>query len=102
MQFIYLLKPVQRGQSGGLTKAEQTYLDEHVRYVEELARRGVVIVAGDTTCEIDTFTVVVIDAPSEAAARDIMHKDPAVWRGLMNPELHPFRLTTAMLREPAA
>ncbi len=95
MRFIYVLKPTRAEMAlHHPTKQEEAVIDEHLRYQEELNRRGIVLLAGHTATEDNrTFAVCVIEAPSEPVARDIMNKDPAVWQGIMNAELFPFRVT---------
>ena len=95
MQYVYMLKPTRPEMVlHNPTKQEEAVIEEHFRYQEELNRRGVVRLAGHTTAEDDkTFALCVIEAPSETVARDIMNKDPAVWQGIMNAELFPFRVT---------
>ena len=94
MQFVYILKPVRKDMaSTGPNKVEEAVMVEHVRYVEELARRGMLVLAGQTNGDEDhTFGIAVFEAGSEACARDMMNKDPAVWRGVMTGELYPFRI----------
>lgn len=101
MQYVYVLKPVRAEMAlHRPTQEEEAIVEEHLRYQEELNRRGVVLLAGHTTTEDDmAFAMCVIEAPSEPVARDIMNKDPAVWRGVMTGEIHPFRVT--MLAETA-
>ncbi|MBM3289444.1 MAG: hypothetical protein FJY92_04765 [Candidatus Hydrogenedentes bacterium] len=95
MQFIYVLRPARPELvSHHPTKKEEAIIEEHVRYLKELEHRGIVLLAGRTTNEDErTFGVCVFEAPSEPVARDIMNKDPAVWQGIMNAELFPFRVT---------
>lgn len=94
MQFIYILRPAcPEIVSHHPTKKEEAIVDEHFRYLDELNRRGIVQLAGRTTTEDEsTFSVCIFEAPSEPVARDIMNKDPAVWQGIMNGELYPFRV----------
>ena len=102
MQFIYVLRPARPELvAHHPSKREEAILEEHVRYLEELEHRGTVLLAGRTANEDEgTFGVCVFEAPNEAVARDIMNKDPAVWQGIMNGELFPFRVT--MMAESAA
>ncbi len=39
-----------------------------------------------------TFGIVIFQAPSEAAARDIMQSDPALKLGVMQAELFPYHI----------
>jgi uncharacterized protein YciI len=95
MQYIYVLRPTRPEMlSHHPTKREEAIIEEHFRYLEELNHRGVVVLAGRTTTEDEhAFGICVVEAMSEPVARDIMNKDPAVWQGIMNAELFPFRVT---------
>ena len=95
MQFIYLLRPARPDlMAHHPSKKDEAIIDEHIRYTEELEHRGILLFAGRTTTEDEhAFAICVIDAASEPIARDVMNKDPAVWQGIMNGELYPFRVT---------
>lgn len=95
MQYLYLLRPTRPDfVSHRPSDKDEAILEEHLRYLEELEHRGIVVMAGHTTSEdAQSFELCAIEAASENAARDIMNKDPAVWRGIMTAELFPFRVT---------
>ena len=62
-------------------------------YLEGLAAQGVVMLAGRTTNNDDTTVgIVIVSAPDEAAAREIMKSDPFVKNKLMSATLFPFRI----------
>ena len=95
MHYLYLLRPTRPElATHPPTDKDEAILEEHLRYLEELEHRGIVVMAGHTTSEdAQSFEVCATEAASESAARDIMNKDPAVWRGIMAAELFPFRVT---------
>jgi uncharacterized protein YciI len=96
MQFLYRITPVRPAMVQGPNAQEAAVLGEHVRYLNDLAERGVVQLAGRTqTADPDTFGIVVFRAESEEAARVIMEADPAVRGGLMRAELFPYRIAVA-------
>ncbi len=93
MQYVYITRLARKDTSKGATKEEMRIVEEHFAYLEELKRRGVMLLAGRTTTDDEhTFGICVFEAASDAVARDIMNKDPAVWQNVMTAELHPFRV----------
>jgi uncharacterized protein YciI len=58
--------------------------------------------AGRTTTEDDnTFGIVVLEADSEEAARQLMEADPALVHGLMRAQLFPYRTALWSGRGPS-
>lgn len=94
MQFIYIVRAIRLEMvTKGPTSEEGRILEEHFAYLQELTRRGTVLLFGRTTNNDErTFGLCVLEAESEAAARELMNKDPAVWQNLMTAELFPFRV----------
>ncbi|MBX7259865.1 MAG: YciI family protein [Candidatus Hydrogenedentes bacterium] len=94
MQFIYIVRAARLEMlTKGPTPAESRILDEHFAYLEELAKRGTAILVGRTTNNDErTFGLCVLETDSEATARELMNKDPAVWQNVMTAELFPFRV----------
>jgi uncharacterized protein len=93
-QFIYFLRPkrlemVTRGPSAEEARVQT----DHGNYLEGLAARGVVMLAGRTSNNDETTVgIVIVSAPDEVAARAIMEGDPFVKANLMNATLFPFRV----------
>ena len=94
-QFIYTLKPVRAAMvSDGPSAQEAQTLGQHVAYLEGLASQGTVILFGRTqNNDESTFGLVIFEAASEHAARDIMAGDPAVEHGLMQATLFPYKVS---------
>jgi uncharacterized protein YciI len=65
-------------------------LKEHGRYMLSLYEKGVMKFAGPFTD--DAGGAVVLEVDSEAQARDIVAKDPAVIANVFVHELHPWRM----------
>jgi uncharacterized protein YciI len=77
----------------GPTDEEASILSDHVNYLEDLTRQGVVLVFGRTqNNDSSTFGIVIFRAESEDAARSIMNNDPAVKKGIMRAELFPYKV----------
>lgn len=93
-QFVYILRLTRPAMlAEGPTAGEAAAVAEHFRYLQDLCARGVVLLAGRTqTTGPETTGIVILHAPGENEASSIMRADPAVARGLMCAELHPFRI----------
>jgi GNAT superfamily N-acetyltransferase/uncharacterized protein YciI len=92
-QFVYRIQPSRAEMLvSGATPSESAAIGEHFSYLEALAQKGVVLLAGRTlNSDEHTFGIVIFAAGSEAEAAEIMAKDPAVERRVMKAELFPFR-----------
>ena len=94
MQFIYRIQPVRREHlSGGATPDEEATVERHFAYLQGLAARGVVLLAGRTlTADTASFGIIIFEAEDEAAARRLVDEDPAVAARVFRAELFPFRI----------
>lgn len=93
-QFLCRVRPVRVEMlNSGPTKEEQFILFEHLEYLKRLTNQGIVIHAGQTLNRDETgFDLVVFQADSERAAREIVNNDPAVKKGVMRAALFPYRV----------
>lgn len=96
-QFLYRIQISRAAMlSDGPTPEEAEVVAQHAAYLEELAERGALILAGRTqTTDASSFGLVIFRAASEDAARRIVEEDPAVKRGVMRAELFPYRVAVA-------
>ncbi len=94
MEYLYTLKPTRLAMlTDGPTSDESEVLSRHAAYLERLAARGVVELAGRTqTADEYTFGIVVFRADGDDAARRIMQEDPAVRHGVMAAALFPYHI----------
>jgi uncharacterized protein len=94
LQFIYFLRPKRLEMlTKGPTAEESRVQAEHGNYLQGLAARGVVMLAGRTSNNDETTVgIVILNALDHAAAQQIMERDPFVKSGLMNATLFPFRV----------
>ena len=77
----------------GPTAGETAVVEEHFRYLKQLAHKGQIILVGRTlNTDATTMGLAVFRAESEAAAREIMNNDPAVKNSVMSGTLYPFRV----------
>jgi uncharacterized protein len=93
-QFIYFLRPKRLEMlTKGPTAEEARVLSEHGNYLEGLAAKAVVMLAGRTINNDETTVgIVIVNAQDEAAAQALMENDPFVRSGLMSATLFPFRI----------
>jgi len=99
--FLYVLRLTERAQRmEAWSENEHAAVNDHFAYLSQALGEGRLILAGRTEAPgPETFGLVIFEADNEAAARAFMAKDPAVARGLMTAELHPYRIA---LHRPAA
>jgi uncharacterized protein YciI len=83
-------RPVRAGWPAMSTAAEKAAFREHARYLDELTRDGVCVVAGPLLDE--SQTVAVLDGLPRREARALCEKDPMVAGGHFTVELVPMRL----------
>ncbi len=93
-QYLYKIQPTRPEMlSEGATAQEEAIVSEHFAYLQDLTKRGVVILAGRTlTTDERSFGIVIFQADSDEAARAIVDADPAVQKGVMHAELFPYRI----------
>ena len=93
-QWLYRIQPVRSEMlSEGPTPEEAQITEQHFEYLQELMGQGIVILAGRTqNTGYSSFGIIIFKAENEAAARSIMHNDPAVRQRQFRAELFPYRI----------
>lgn len=93
-EYVYLLRPARPEMlRTGPTDREAAAIGRHFAYLQDLCRRGVVVLAGRTLTEDEhTFGIVIFRAESSHAASALMGFDPAVAEHVMSATLAPFRI----------
>ncbi len=89
--FIYILRLVRREAFMHMSSEEDKIVDEHFEHLKRGLAEGRLILAGP--CLDGEFGVVVFRAASREKAEEYMRNDPAVKKGIMIAELHPFRVS---------
>lgn len=98
-QYLYRVHPARDGFLTSPTPHEVLTVEAHFRYLMDLTRRGVVLLAGRTLNEdASTFGIVVFEALSDVEAGAVMQGDPAVAAGTFAAELYPYRIALASPR----
>ena len=93
-QYLYTIQPTRPEMlTDGPTPEEETIVSEHFAYLQRLTEQGIVILAGRTlNTDESSFGIVIFQAKSEKAARQVMNNDPAVRQRVMRAELYPYRI----------
>ena len=93
-EFLVLLRPVRAGMVvDGPLPEELPVLAAHRAWLEQMASEGRVVLAGRTReADPSTFGIAILRAASDAEAREIAGRDPAVAGGLMTAQVRPFRI----------
>jgi uncharacterized protein len=94
MWWCYLLRPTRADIiATGPTPEEAQLIGAHWAYTSELHAAGRLALAGRATgVDGDAFAIIVVNAPSEEAARQLVAAEPAVAGGVFAAELYPFEL----------
>ena len=80
----------------GPTDREGEIVGQHFGYLQQLAKEGVVLLAGRTlNTDPSSFGIVIFQAESEEAAQAIVDGDPAVKEQVMRATLFPYRIALA-------
>lgn len=92
-QWLSMAKPTRLEMLLETTPEEDEIIDQHLAYVEDLTRKGVLIMVGRTLNTDETsFGLTIFEAEDEMAAREIMENDPAIKGGIMTATLYPYRV----------
>ena len=91
-EWVYFLHTPRDNFAATMTAEEISVWDEHFVRLKRLLAEGTLILAGPTLGQINTG-IAIIEAPDEAAARQIMEQDPAISSGVASGELRGFRVS---------
>jgi uncharacterized protein len=93
-QFLYRIQPVRHDMlTSGSTEFESRIVSEHYNYLKQLTKDGVVILAGRTqNTDYSSFGIVLFNAETIQAAREIMLNDPAVKNNVFRAELFHYKM----------
>ena len=79
--------------TSGSTEFESRIVSEHFNYLKQLTKDGVVILAGRTqNTDYSSFGIVLFNAETIEAAREVMLADPAVRNKVFRAELFPYKM----------
>jgi uncharacterized protein YciI len=86
--FVYVLRRVSHESLEKMSSQEEAVVDEHFEYLKKALAEGKLTLAG--RCVNAEFGIVIFRAESEKKADEFMRNDPAVKKGVMIAEMHPF------------
>ncbi len=89
--FIYVLKLLRPESVDNMSPEEEEIINEHFEYLKRNLNEGTLILAGP--CLDGAFGIVIFRSLSQKEAETFMNNDPAVTKGLMTAELHPFHVS---------
>jgi uncharacterized protein YciI len=89
--FLYLLRLVYPEKFSSMSPQEEEIVEEHFTYLKRTLEGGHLILAGP--CLDGAFGVAIFEALSPEEAQQFMHDDPAIKKGLMTGDIHPFRIS---------
>lgn len=94
-QYMYKIQPIRNDMlAKGATEEEKRLVSEHFSYLQDLEKKGSLILAGRTqNTDNSSFGIVIYNAESEERAREIMLEDPAVKKLLFRAELYPYKVS---------
>jgi uncharacterized protein YciI len=92
-QWLIMAKPTRLEMLQESTLEEDEIIDQHFAYLEDLTKKGVVILAGRTlNTDENGLGLTIFEAEDELAAREILENDPVVKNGVMSAALFPYRV----------
>jgi uncharacterized protein YciI len=90
MEFIGTARPKRENWLATITPDEQAVMGQHFAYVNTLFSEGKIVFSG--ACTDGAMGLIVYKAESAEEAQELYENDPLTKSGLMNTELHPFRI----------
>ena len=89
--YIYIIRMTRPDMANKPSAEERRTMETHFDHLQSKLASGELLLAGPA---LDSaFGIVIFTAPDEAAARAFMESDPAVQQGIMQAELHPFKVS---------
>lgn len=89
--FIYLIRPSRPGFVERMLSEEEAAMQAHSAYLHQLSSEKTFYLIGP--CLDRAFGIALFEAESLEAARQMMAHDPAVERGVVTAEIHPFHIS---------
>ncbi|MEO2074068.1 MAG: YciI family protein [Bacillus sp. (in: firmicutes)] len=90
-EFVYVIRPKRENFIETMTEEENKIMGTHFQYLKALLAEEKLILAGP--CLDGAMGICVFRSESWEAAQKIMENDPAVVNGVMDCELHKYRVS---------
>ncbi|MEH7302986.1 YciI family protein [Neobacillus drentensis] len=90
-EFVYVIRPKREHFIETMTDEENAIMGKHFDYLKDLLAQEKLILAGP--CLDGAMGICILRSESWDAAQKIMENDPAVVEGVMNCELHKYRVS---------
>lgn len=90
-EFVYVIRPKRENFIETMTEEENKIMGTHFQYLKELLAEDKLILAGP--CLDGAMGICVFRSETWEAAQMIMENDPAVVNGVMDCELHKYRVS---------
>lgn len=89
-QFVYFCVPCRATFLEDATEEENEIVEQHFQYLQNLLAKKRLILGG--RCQDGPPGIVVFEAESDQAAKEVVDNDPAVKAGIFTAELRPYRV----------
>lgn len=90
LEFLAIAKAKRENWLGTMTPEEMAVMGRHLEYVKQMSSEGKVVLAGP--CLDGAYGIIIYKAESAEEAQVMFENDPAVQAGIMDMELHPFKV----------
>ncbi|MDQ1146172.1 uncharacterized protein YciI [Bacillus sp. SORGH_AS 510] len=90
-EFVYVIRPKRENFIETMTEEENKIMGTHFQYLNELLTEEKLILAGP--CLDGAMGICIFRSESWEVAQKIMENDPAVVNGVMDCELHKYRVS---------
>ncbi|WP_160723625.1 YciI family protein [Bacillus sp. USDA818B3_A] len=90
LEFLAIGKAKRENWLATMTDEEKEVMTKHSEYVGKMFSEGRIVMAGP--CVDGAYGLIIYKAESFASAQEMYDNDPAVKAGIMEMELHPFRV----------
>lgn len=90
LEFLAIAKAKRENWLATMTAEEKAIMAKHLEYVGQMFAEGKVVLAGP--CLDGAYGIIIYKADSPEEAQEMFENDPAVQAGILNMELHPFKV----------
>ncbi|MBD3195759.1 MAG: hypothetical protein GF317_11925 [Candidatus Lokiarchaeota archaeon] len=93
-QFIAIIKPFREDFLTNPDDEEMAIMSQHFEYLQNLMKKGLILLAGPTTNEKNPFGIIILNVNSKNKAEKLIRNDPSIRLQIQKLiELEPFRVS---------